>query len=160
MISRRVVLALPAFAFVAPTAAQALWLKVEGPERAFTFELPATPEYKVKDGLHSYSLLRGEIEYVVQSVVVASGEPRAVLQESIDVTAGYLAGGKWTRVDWLEVQGAPAVDATGPMRTGETVRNLLAMRGCRLVSLGLRGPLGVGRFPDAQRFFASLKFAA
>lgn len=159
MIARRAFVALPLLGLVGRAEAQALWLKVEGPDRAFTFELPATPEYKVKGALHSYSLLRGPMEYVVQGVSVPSGEPRAVLQEAIDDIERYLAG-KWTRVEWRQVQGAPAVEGNGPMRTGEVLRNLLVMRGRWLASLALRGPPGTTRFPDAERFFASLRFAS
>jgi len=159
VIARRVLLALPALGFAVAAEAQLLWLKVEGSDRAFTFELPGTPEYKVQGGLHSYSLTRGPIEYVVQSVEVAAGEPRAVLQGALDGAAPHLAGGKWQRIDQRDVQGAPALEGNGALANGDVLRNLVVMRGRRLVSLGMRGPTGTTRFPDAERFFGSLRFA-
>lgn len=160
MLLRRGVLALVASAVAVATAAQVLWLKVEGPDRAFTVEMPGTPEYKLVAQLHTYSLARGPIEFVMQSVEVGyAAPPREILQSALDGAAPHLAGGKWQRVEWREVQGAPAVEATGALTGGNVLRNLLVLKGRRLVSLGMRGPTGTTRFPDAERFFASLRFA-
>ena len=160
MIRRGIVLAVPALAFVARAEAQVLWLKVEGPERAFTFELPGTPDYKIQGGLHSYSLTRGPIEYVVQAVEVAEGDAAGVVQAAIDGTAPHLVDGRWQRIDRRQVHGSPAIEASGVLKNGNALRNLVVMKGRRLVSLGLRGPAGTTRFPDAERFFASLRFAS
>jgi len=151
--------ALATTAFAAKAEAQILWLKVEGPDRAFTVEMPGTPEYKIVGQLHTYSLARGPIEYVAQSVEVYAGPPREILQAALDGAAPHLAGGKWQRVDWKDVQAAPAVEATGALKDGNALRNLLVLKGRRLVSLGVRGPTGTVRFPDAEKFFASLRFA-
>jgi len=161
MIRRGFVLALPALALAASAGAQVLWLKVEGPDRAFTVEMPGTPEYKIVAQLHTYSLVRGPIEFVMQSVEVGyTAPPREILQAALDGAAPHLTGGRWQRVEWREVNGAPAADAVGVMPDGRALRNLLAIRNRRLVSLGLRGPTGTTRFPDAERFFNSLRFAS
>lgn len=163
MIARRVVLALPVFAFVTTAAAQALWLKVEGPERAFTFELPGTPEYKIQAPLHSYSLVRGPIEYVVQTVLygpdVDLSHPRAAVQAALDGAAAHLAGGRWQQVFWQERYGTHSAEGTGLLKNGNALRYLAMLQGRRLVTLGMRGPTGTIRFPDAERFFASVRFA-
>jgi hypothetical protein len=151
---------LPVVLLVATAAAaQLLWLKVEGPGRAFTVEMPGTPDYKIVGQLHTYSLARGPIEYVMQSVEIQAAPPREILQGALDGAIPHLAGGKWQRVEWREVQGAPAVDATGALKDGNALRNFVVLKGRRLVSLGMRGPAGTTRFPDAERFFASLRFA-
>jgi hypothetical protein len=153
-------LATTAASLATTAAAQILWLKVEGPDRAFTVEMPGTPEYKLVAQLHTYSLARGPIEFVMQSVEVGYAAPaREILQSALDGAAPHLAGGKWQRVDWREVQGAPAVEAAGALKDGNVLRNLLVLKGRRLVSLGMRGPTGTMRFPDAERYFASLRFA-
>ena len=160
MVLRRGLLALAASAVATATAAQVLWLKVEGPDRAFTVEMPGTPEYKLVSQFHSYSLVRGPIEFVMQSVEVGyTAPPREILQTALDGAAPHLVGGKWQSVDWREVQGVPAVEATGALKDGNALRNLLVLKGRRLVSLGMRGPTGTTRFPAAERFFGSLRFA-
>jgi hypothetical protein len=160
MLLRRGLLTLATAAFATTAAAQILWLKVEGPDRAFTIEMPGTPEYKLVAQLHTYSLVREPIEFVMQSVEVGyAAPPREILQTALDGAAPHLAGGKWQRVDWREVQGAPAVEATGALKDGNALRNLVVLKGRRLVSLGMRGPAGTTRFPDAEKFFASLRFA-
>jgi hypothetical protein len=156
VIFRRALLAaltLPAAAF-----AQVLWLKVEGPNRAFIFELPGTPEYKIQDRLHSYSLVRGPMEYVVQGIEIDVPQPRAVVQAALDGAAPSLAGAKWQKIDWRESPGMLVADANGTLKDGNAFRNLVALKGKQLVSMGLRGPAGTTRFPDADRFFNSLRF--
>lgn len=167
MILRRmfVPMALVVAALVAATAvsAQMLWLTVEGPERAFTVQMPGTPEYKVSANVHSYSLARGPIEYVVQTVLYAPevdlSKLQAVLDSALAGTAPALQGGKWDKVDTKQIQGAPATEALGTFRDGNAFRNLVVLKGRRLVSLGMRGPVGTTKFPDADRFFSSLKIA-
>ena len=161
MILFRLFALLAVLVVTASVQAQVLWLTVEGPERAFTVQLPGAPEYKVTAPLHSYSLTRGPIDYVVQSVAypanVDVSQPRAVLQAALDGTAPHLAGGKWDKIDWKQVQGAPAAEAVGTFKDGKAFRNLVVLKGRQLTSLGFRGPLGTTKFPDADRFFSSLR---
>ncbi len=161
MILSRVLALLAALVVAAGAQAQALWLTVEGPERTFTVQLPGTPEYKVTPPLHSYSLQRGLIDYVVQSVsypaTVDVSQPRAVLQAALDGTAPHLVGGKWDKIDFKQVQGVPAVEAVGTFKDGNAFRNLVVLKGRQLVSLGFRGPTGTTKFPDADRFISSLR---
>ncbi len=161
MILSRVLALLAALVVAAGAQAQVLWLTVQGPERTFTVQLPGTPEYKVTAPLHSYSLQRGLIDYVVQSVsypaTVDVSQPRAVLQAALDGTAPYLVGGKWDKIDFKQVQGVPAVEAVGTFKDGKAFRNLVVLKGGQLVSLGFRGPTGTTKFPDADRFISSLR---
>lgn len=161
MIVSRVLALLVALVVAASVQAQVLWLTVEGPERSFTVQLPGTPEYKIAAPLHSYSLTRGLIDYVVQSVTYPTGvdvsQPRAVLQAALDGTAPHLAGGKWEKTEWKQVQGAPAVEALGTFKDGKAFRQLVVIKGRQLVSLGFRGPVGTPKFPDADRFISSLR---
>ncbi len=168
--SRFVALTLTTLLAAGGAAAQVFWLTIEGPERVFTVQMPAKPEYKISPlrspagtafNLHSYLLTNGPVDYVAQTETYPAdidvSQPRAVLQAALDATALYLVGGKWDKITWRQVQGAPAADASGTFKDGRTFRNLVVLKGRQFYSLGFRGPLGMDRILDADRFFASLK---
>ena len=150
--------------------AQVLWLKVEGPQRSFIVEMPAAPEYKITQqrsgsgtayDYHSYALNRGPIDYVVQTAIypadVDTSKPQALLQFLLDATARNLAGAKWQQVGWMTVQGATAAEATGALPDGKSLRQILALKDHHIFILGVSGPAGTVKFPDADRFLKSLK---
>ena len=66
---------------------------------------------------HSYSLDSGRLSFVAQTALYPADvdvrQPRRVLQAVLDERAQRLAGGKWSEVDWREVEGAPAVESIG-----------------------------------------------
>jgi hypothetical protein len=84
-------------------------------------------------------------------------QPKLNLQSAIDDRAQRLAGGKWTSVDWKSVQGAPAVESTGPLAGGNALRQLVVLKGRQYVSLGYLAPADALRAPEAERFFRSLR---
>lgn len=150
--------------------AQVFWLTIEGPDRVFTVQMPDKPEYKTSPlkspagtafTLHSYLLTQGPIDYVVQTETyppdIDVAQPQAVLQAALDATASYLVGGKWDKISWTQVQGAPAAEVLGTFKDRRVFRNLVVLKGHQFYSLGFRGPLGMNRLADTDRFFASLK---
>jgi hypothetical protein len=155
---------------VSQALAQAVWYAVRGAERSFVVDMPGEPVYKVIDAtsrggaryaLHSYSLETGRLSFVAQTAVPPDldvSDSRRALQGILDERAARLDGGKWARVDWRQVQGAPAVDSTGPVQGGRMLRQLVVLRGRRVVSLACLGSAEALRGPDAERFFASLRF--
>ena len=168
--SRFVTLTLAALLAAGDAAAQVFWLTIEGPERVFTAQMPGKPEYKISPlkspagaafALHSYSLTQGPVDYVAQTETYPSdidiSRPQAVLQAALDATTPYLAGGKWDKIAWTQVQGAPAANALGTFKDGRAFRNLVVLKGHQFYSLGFRGPPGMDKILDADRFFASLK---
>lgn len=165
-----ILVSLAVMAFATSAVAHVFWLTIEGPERAFTAQMPDKPEYKTSPlrspagtafTLHSYLLTQGPIDYVVQTETYPSdidvARPQAVLQAALDATASYLVGGKWDKVSWTQVQGAPAAEALGTFKDRRVFRNLVVLKGHQFYSLGFRGPLGMNRLADTDRFFASLK---
>jgi hypothetical protein len=139
---RRSLMALPAIAVACEAAAQSVsW---------FTY--------------HSYSLEYRRLSFVAQTALypadVDVGNPKANLQSVLDDRVQRLAGGKWSQVDWKTVQGAPAVEATGPLAGGNALRQLAVLKGRRFVSLGYLAPADAMRAPEAQRFFSSLRLLA
>jgi len=167
---RFVTLLLATLLMTGNAVAQVFWLTIEGPQRVFTVQLPDKPEYKTSPlkspagtafTLHSYLLTRGPIDYVVQTetypVDIDVVRPQAVLQAALDATAPYLATGKWDKIAWTQVQGAPAAEALGTFKDGRVFRNLVVLKGRQFYSLGFRGPLGMNKLADTDRFFASLK---
>ena len=167
-LSRRTLLAVLLAA--SPACAQAVWYAVRGADRSFIVDMPGEPVYKMIDAtsrggaryvLHSYSLETGRLSFVAQTAVPPDldvGDSRRALQGILDERAARLDGGKWTRIDWRQVQGAPAVDSTGPVQGGRMLRQLVVLRGRRVVSLACLGPSEALRGADAERFFASLRF--
>ena len=55
------------------------------------------------------------------------------------------------------MQGAPAVESTGPLPGGNALRQLVVLKGSRYVSLGYMAPADALRAPEAERFFRSLR---
>ena len=74
--------------------------------------------------------------------------------------AQRLAGGKWTKIDWRDVQGAPAADSVGPIAGGSVLRQLVLLKGRRTVSLAYLAPADALRTPEAERFFQSVRLVA
>jgi len=151
--------------------AQSTWYAVRGVDRSFVVDMPGEPVYKVIDAaspggvryaIHSYSLDTGRLSFVAQTSLYPTGvdvsDPRRTLQALLDDRATRLDGGKWTRVDWRQVQGLPAVESVGPAQGGRLLRQLEVLRGQRIVSLAVLGPADAVRGPEAERFFASLRF--
>ena len=169
--SRRSFLALPAVLLAAEAVAQsASWFPVEGADKSFFVEMPGAPVYKVLDTVsaggtpfvyHSYSLEYRRLSFVAQSALYPADvdvrQPKLNLQSAIDARAQRLAGGKWTSVDWKTVQGAPAVESTGPLAGGNALRQLVVLKGRQYVSLGYLAPADALRAPEAERFFRSLR---
>src|SRR5262249_24240699 len=148
-LARRIFLALP-FAAV-PALAQSVWYAVRGAERSFIVDMPGEPVYKVIDAVspagiryanHFYSLDSGRLSLVVQTSLYPGadpGDPRRLLQALLDDRATRLDGGRWSRVDWRQVQGLPAVDSLGPVQGGRALRQLVVLRDRRVVSLACLG---------------------
>lgn len=169
--SRRSFLALPAVLLAGEAVAQsASWFPVEGADKSFFVEMPGAPVYKVLDTVsaggtpfvyHSYSLEYRRLSFVAQSALYPADvdvrQPKLNLQSAIDDRAQRLAGGKWTSVDWKSVQGAPAVESTGPLAGGNALRQLVVLKGRQYVSLGYLAPADALRAPEAERFFRSLR---
>jgi hypothetical protein len=166
---RRAVFALPLLA--EPALAQSVWYAVRGADRSFIVDMPGEPVYKVIDAAspagvryanHSYSLDTGRLSFAVQTALYPSGidvsDSRRALQALLDDRATRLDGGRWTRVDWRQVQGLPAVESVGAVQGGRLLRQLEVLRGRRLVSLACLGSADAVRGPEAERFFASLRF--
>jgi hypothetical protein len=168
---RRSFLALPVVLLAADAAAQsASWFPVEGADKSFFVEMPGAPVYKVLDTAsargtpfvyHSYSLEYRRLSFVAQSALFPADvdvrQPKVNLQSALDDRAQRLAGAKWTSVDWKTVQGAPAVESTGPLAGGNALRQLVVLKGRQYVSLGYLAPADAMRAPEAERFFRSLR---
>ena len=168
---RRSFLALPVLLAAGEAAAQlAAWYPLEGADKSFFVEMPGAPVYKILDTAspngtpfvyHSYSLEYRRLSFVAQTALLPAGvdvrQPRLNLQSALDDRAQRLAGGKWTQVDWKSVQGAPAVESTGPLPGGNALRQLVVLKGSRYVSLGYMAPADALRAPEAERFFRSLR---
>jgi hypothetical protein len=165
------VLVLPLAMAAVPALAQSTWYAVRGADRSFVVDMPGEPIYKVIDAAspggvryanHSYSLDTGRLSFVAQTALYPSGidlsDPRRALQALLDDRATRLEGGKWTRVDWRQVQGLPAVESIGPAQGGRLLRQLELLRGRRIVSVACLGAAESVRGPEAERFFASLRF--
>lgn len=168
-LGRRAILALPLSA--APALGQSVWYAVRGVDHSFIVDMPGEPLYKVIDAAsstgqryanHSYSLESARLSFVAQTSLSPAGidtsDARRALQAVLDERAARLEGGKWTRVDWRQVQGMPAVESTGPVQGGRVLRQLVVLRGSRIVSLASLGQADAVRGPDAERFFQSLRF--
>jgi hypothetical protein len=170
---RRQLFALPLAMAAGGAAAQTGWVVVPSADNSFLVDMPGTPVYKVIDTTtpagtafvyHSYSLEYRRLSFVAQTALypvdVDVRQPRLNLQSALDDRAQRLAGGKWTQVDWKQVQGAPAVESTGPIAGGSALRQLAVLKGRRFVSLGYLAPADAMRAPEAERFFRSLRLTA
>jgi len=168
---RRQAVALPLAAVVAGEAsAQTGWIAVQDIDNSFLVDMPGRPIYKVIDTTtpagtafvyHSYSLEYRRLSFVAQTALypadVDVSRPRNNLQIALDDRAQRLEGGKWSKVDWRDVQGATAVEAIGPIAGGSALRQLSLLKGRRFVSLGYLAPADAMRAPEAERFFRSLR---
>lgn len=152
------------------SAQTATWFPLQDADKSFFVEMPGAPVYKVIDTVsaagtpfvyHSYSVEYRRLSFVAQSALFPADvdvrRPRTVLQSALEDRAQRLSGGKWSQVDWKQVQGAPAVESVGPLAGGNALRQLVLLKGRRYVSLGYLGPADAMRAPEAQRFFASLR---
>lgn len=172
-LSRRAVAALPLAMAAGGAAAQSTWYAVRGPGNAFIVDMPGEPTYKViatqspggaAFDYHSYSLEYRRLSFVAQTALLPPDidlrQPRAYLQSVLDDRAQRLAGGKWTSVDWRDVQGAPAAESTGSVPGGTVLRQLVLVKGRRYLSLAYLAPADALRTPEADRFFRSLRLGA
>lgn len=135
---------------------------------AFTVEMPGIPDHRLLNDatsrgtpfvLHSYSLEAGGNSYVAQTALypetVDTTQPRRILQAALDGRAQQLAGRKWARTDWREVDGGASVESVGSLANGTQLRLLSVLKHRRFVSLAFLGANVA--VPDADRFFKSLK---
>ena len=172
-VGRRELLALLPVMAAGTAVAQTTWFAVRGADNAFIVDMPGEPVYKVIDTVspggtafvyHSYSLEYRQLAFVAQTALYPADvdvrQPRLNLQAVLDDRAQRLAGGKWTSVEWREVQGAPAADSVGPIQGGKVLRQLVLLRGRRYVSLAYLAPADALRTPEAERFFGSLRFGS
>jgi len=171
ILSRRGLVVLAVAALPATARAQAsTWYAVRGPDRVFIVDMPGEPTYKVLDDrspagtaftVHSYSLDHGGLAFVAQTAQLPADvdvrQPRAWLQAALDDRAQRLAGRRWTRIDWLDLQGVPVADATGAVADGRVLRQMVLLRGSRTVSLACLGPAAQMRSQTVDRFFSSLR---
>ena len=163
---------LPAMA-ASRAAAQSVWYAVRGVDNSFIVDMPGEPVYKLIDTVspggtpfvyHSYSLDYRRLAFVAQTALYPADvdvrQPRLNLQSVLDERAQRLAGGKWTKIDWREVQGVSAADSVGPIEGGSVLRQLVLLKGRRYVSLACLAPADALRTPEAERFFQSLRLVA
>jgi len=154
-------------------AQQTIWFAVRGADHSFIVDMPGEPVYKLIDTAspggtrfvyHSYSLDYRRLAFVAQTALYPADvdvrQPKSNLQSVLDDRAQRLAGGKWTKIDWREVQGAPAADSVGPIQGGSVLRQLVLLKGRRYVSLACLAPADALRTPEAERFFQSLRLVA
>ena len=166
-------IALPLAIAVGSAAAQSTWYAVRGPGNAFFVDMPGEPVYKVIDtqspggaafAYHSYSLEYRRLSFVAQTALLPADvdlrQPRAYLQSALDDRAQRLAGGKWTSVNWRDMQGVPAAESIGSVQGGNVLRQLVLLKGRRYVSLAYLAPADALRTPEADRFFGSLRLGA
>ena len=145
------------------------WHTMTGPDRSFTADLPAAPNYtatpmRTSAGsgytMHQYLLEQGPVAYVVQTAVypadVNVSNHRANLQGGLDNAAKNMEGGKWASIGWLTHQGLTAVDAVA-VRGEHAIRSFSVMKGRQIVTLTYAGPAGSARSADVDRFVASLR---
>ncbi|MGD9882042.1 MAG: hypothetical protein AB7U95_18130 [Reyranella sp.] len=176
IIGRRLLLAAPLA--LAATAAFAqiqkpAWMVVQGADGSFTVDMPGQPVYKLLDTtspggtafvLHSYSLEFRRLSFVAQTALYPADidvrVPKANLQGVLDDRARRLEGGRWTRLDWREVQGVPAAESVGSVAGGSVLRQLVVLKGRRFVSLAYLAPADALRTPEADRFFKSFRLGS
>lgn len=172
-LSRRLFAALPLAAVAGEAVAQSTWYAVRGPDHAFVVDMPGEPVYKVIDtaspggtafAYHSYSLDYQKLSFVAQTALypadVDVSQPRLNLQSALADRAQRLAGGKWTSIEYRDVQGATAAESLGSVQGGNVLRQLILLKGRRTVSLACLGRSDAVRAPVAERFFKSLRLGA
>jgi hypothetical protein len=156
-----------------PQAPQSVWYAVRGVDNSFIVDMPGEPVYKLIDTVspggtkfvyHSYSLDDRRLAFVAQTALYPADvdvrQPKLNLQSVLDDRAQRLAGGKWTKIDWREVSGAPAAESIGSVAGGSVLRQLVLLKGRRYVSLACLGPAEALRTPEVERFFKSLRLGA
>ena len=149
------------------------WMVVQGADGSFTVDMPGQPTYKLLDTtspggttfvLHSYSLEFRRLSFVAQTALYPAdidvSVPRANLQGVLDDRARRLEGGRWTGLDWRDVQGAPAAESIGSVAGGSVLRQLVVLKGRRFVSLAYLAPADALRTPEADRFFKSFRMGS
>jgi len=154
-------------------APQSVWYAVRGVDNSFIVDMPGEPVYKLIDTVspggtpfvsHSYSLDYRRLAFVAQTALYPADvdvrQPKLNLQSVLDDRAQRLAGGKWIKIDWREVSGAPAAESTGSVAGGSVLRQLVLLKGRRYVSLACLGPAEALRTPEVERFFKSLRLGA
>ena len=170
---RRGMLVLPALALADGAQAQlklpATWYTVQVEDNAFTVQLPGIPDHRVVNdvsargtafAVHSYSVDSGGMSFVAQSALYPAdvvAQPRTILQSALADRAQRLEGGKWSQIEWRDIQGAPGAESIGPAKGGVAVRQLVLLKGRRFVSLAFLGSAAAVRGPEADRFFKSLR---
>ena len=150
-----------------------VWYAVRGVDNSFIVDMPGEPVYKMIDTVspggtpfvyHSYSLDYRRLAFVAQTALYPADvdvrQPKLNLQSVLDDRAQRLAGGKWTKIDWRDVQGAPAAESIGSVPGGSALRQLVLLKGRRYVSLAYLAPGDALRTPEAERFFKSLRLGA
>ncbi len=158
---------------VAAQVQPTVWYAVRGVDNAFYVDMPGEPVYKVIDtrspggtafAYHSYSLEYRRLSFVAQTALYPADvdvrQPRLNLQSVLADRARRLQRGKWTSVDWREVQGVPAAESVGSVQGGSVLRQLVLLKGRRDVSLAQLAPADAVRTPEAERFFKSLRLGA
>jgi hypothetical protein len=177
--SRRGLFSLPLLALDGAARAQnklvvpLAWYGVRVEDNAFTVEMPGVPDHRVVNDvsargtsfqLHSYSLEVGGHSYVAQTALypadVDVSEPRAILQAALAGRVQQLIGRQWTRTDWREISGAPAVESIGALAGGNALRQVNLLKARRFVSLAFLGNAAAATGGEADRFFKSLKLLA
>jgi hypothetical protein len=151
--------------------AEGSWKTVSNPERSFSIEMPGTPRHSTKPAttgrgdpytMNLYVVEVSNAAYVVQAATypasVDTSNPRRNLQSGIDNAAKNNDGQTWKRVDWISVQGLPAVDAEGA-RDGLSLRMLMLLDGHRVITAVYAGPAGSANSADVSRFLKSLRLA-
>ena len=154
-------------------APQSVWYAVRGVDNSFIVDMPGEPVYKLIDTrsaggtpfvYHSYSLDYRRLAFVAQTALYPADvdvrQPRLNLQSVLDDRAQRLTGGKWFKIEWREVSGAPAAESIGSVAGGSVLRQLVLLKGRRYVSLACLGPAEALRAPEVERFFRSLRLGA
>jgi len=155
--------------FLAQAQQSVQWKSVIHPDRSFTAEMPAVPDYSQQPmkspagtayTMHVYLVDQGNAAYVIQTAVyptdVDVSSPKGNLQAGLDNAAKNMKEGKWTSVSWVEHQGLVAVDALGTRGEVE-VRNYSVMKGSQIFALTYAGPEGTAKTPNVDRFLHSLQ---
>ena len=156
-----------------PLTVPLAWYGVRVEDNAFTVEMPGVPDHRIVNDvtargsafqLHSYSLEAGGYSYVAQTALYPADvdvrQPRTILQAALAGRVQQLVGHQWTRTDWREISGAPAVESIGALAGGNALRQLTLLKARRFVSLAFLGNAAGATGVEAERFFKSLKLSA
>ena len=149
-------------------APAASWHTLTGPDRSFTADMPAAPNYTTREmrsaagssyTMHQYLLEQPDVSWVAQTAIYPSdinvSNQRTNLQGGLDNAGKNMESGKWASIGWVTLQGLTAVDAVGE-RGNHAIRSFSVMKGRQIFTLTYAGPVGSARTPDVDRFIASL----